>query len=190
MTWNPRFGAEDAALVERCRRGESRAWNELVGRHQRIVYAIVRRTGSDEHVAADVFQAVFARLLEHLPRLQHPERLQAWIVTTAKREALRLRHLSQRERSTGDPDGAAWLDTLEDEAPLAETALESLQQLALLRTALDRIEPRCRDLLTRLFADPPPAYEDVGRELGLPVGSIGPTRARCLGKLRRLFDET
>ena len=79
---------DDAALVARCLRGEARAWAALVQRYQRLVYAIVRRIGLDEHAAADVFQTVFARLVQHLPRIADPHRLQAWIVTTAKREAL------------------------------------------------------------------------------------------------------
>ena len=86
---------DDAALVARCRSGDGAAWAALVRRYQRIVYAIAMRTGADEHAAADVFQTVFARLHEHLPRLSPPERLQAWIVTTAKREALRMRQIGR-----------------------------------------------------------------------------------------------
>jgi RNA polymerase sigma factor (sigma-70 family) len=114
---------DDAALIARCRQGDGAAWAALVRRYQRIVYAIVRRAGADEHAAADVFQTVFSRLLEHLPRLTQPDRLQAWIVTTAKREALRARHLAQRTVSmtrADDATGAALEDTLRDDAPLAQ----------------------------------------------------------------------
>ena len=76
---------DDAALVSRCRRGEAPAWAALVHRYQRLVYAIVRRVGLDEHAAADVFQTVFSRLVEHLPRIADPQRLQAWIVDDARR---------------------------------------------------------------------------------------------------------
>ena len=187
---------DDAALVARCRIGDGAAWAALVRRYQRIVYAIAMRTGADEHAAADVFQTVFSRLHEHLPRLAQPERLQAWIVTTAKREALRVRQIGRRTVSmtrvddADDGAGDAIEDSFADDAPLAEEALDRLQQLNLLRTALDRLDARCRGLLTLLFADDDerPAYDEVARRLALPVGSIGPTRARCLAKLRGLVE--
>jgi len=185
--------SDDASLVARCLQGEAGAWAALVRRYQRLVYAIVTRAGLDEHAAADVFQTVFSRLIEHLPRLTQPDRLQAWIVTTAKREALRMRHLGQRTVSIGSPDdapGEGLEHSLPDDAPLAEEALSALQQLDLLRAGLDRLDARCRDLLLMLFGDEDerPAYDEVARRLAMPVGSIGPTRARCLGKLRQLVD--
>ena len=184
---------DDADLVARCLQGEAAAWAALVRRYQRLVYAIVMRAGLDEHAAADVFQTVFTRLLAHLPRLNQPDRLQAWIVTTAKREALRLRHLGQRTVSMTAPDdapGEGLEQTLADASPLAEAVLSELQQLDLLRAGLDRLDLRCRDLLLLLFGDEDerPAYDEVARRLAMPVGSIGPTRARCLGKLRTLVE--
>ena len=186
---------DDAALVARCRHGEAAAWAALVRKYQRLVYAVVMRVGFDEHGAADVFQTVFARLLTHLPQLQQPDRLQAWIVTTAKREALRARQLAQRTVSLtrdDDAEGDGLEDTLADDSPLAEQALSDLQQLHRLRLGLDQLDLRCRDLLTLLFADEEErlAYDDVARRLDMPVGSIGPTRARCLGKLRQLVAAT
>lgn len=183
---------DDATLVARCRAGDAAAWAALVRRYQRLVYAIVMRAGLDEHAAADVFQTVFSRLVQHLPRLAQPERLQAWIVTTAKREALLMRRLGQRTVSmTRDDDalGEAIEDTLPDDSPLAEEALSELQQFDLLRRAVDRLDERCRDLLLMLFSDADERlpYDEVAQRLAMPVGSIGPTRARCLGKLRKLF---
>jgi RNA polymerase sigma factor (sigma-70 family) len=185
-------GAEDAALVARCRAGDAAAWPLLVRRYQRLVYAIVGRAGLDAHAAADVFQTVFSRLVQHLPKLAQPERLQAWIVTTARREALLARRVGQRTVSLSrddDEDGAPAFDVADD-APLAEDALSSLQQQHRLRQALDALDARCRDLLLLLFRDEDDkvGYEDIGRRLGMPVGSIGPTRARCLGKLRQLVE--
>lgn len=185
---------DDASLVARCRQGDAAAWAALVRRYQRLVYAIVQRTGLDEHAAADVFQTVFARLLSHLPSLVQPDRLQAWIVTTAKREALRARHLAHRTVSMTRPDdneGDAFEDTVADDSPLAEQRLSDLQQLNLLRNALDSLDPRCRDLLLLVFRDDDERlpYDEVARRLGVPLGSIGPTRSRCLAKLRRLVDD-
>lgn len=192
---------DDASLVARCRQGDGTAWAALVQRYQRLVYAIVRRFGDDEHAAADIFQTVFSRLLQHLPKLDDPSRLQAWIVTTAKREALLQRKRAQRtvsmhrsgdDASGGDAGGAAgWAADWEpvDETDGPERQLDDLQQLHAVRQAMDRLDARCRDLLALLFTDDDDRvpYEEVGRRLGLPVGSIGPTRARCLGKLRGLM---
>lgn len=183
---------EDAALVARCRQGDATAWAVLVKRYQRLVYAVVMRAGHDEHTAADVFQTVFSRLLQHLPRLAQPERLQAWIVTTAKREALLARRIGQRTVSmtSDDDDAPGPAADLADSAPLAEDALSDLQQLNRLRQSMDRMDERCRTLLTLIFADEDDKlpYEEIASQLGMPIGSIGPTRARCLQKLRRLVE--
>lgn len=184
---------DDAALVSRCRRGEATAWEALVHRYQRLVFAIVRRAGLDEHTAADVFQTVFSRLIAHLPRIADPQRLQAWIVTTAKREALlTLRH-GRRTLSMTRADGAVDEDPeydIADDSPLPEEALAELEQFDQVRHALDRLEERCRELLLMLFRDTGDKlpYEEVAQQLGMSVGSIGPTRSRCLAKLRQLLD--
>ncbi len=186
---------DDASLVARCRVGDASAWRTLVGRYQRLVYAIARRVGFDDHAAADVFQTVFVRLHEALPRLQQPERLQAWIVTTARRESLLQLRRAKRTVSLapageatadGGADDVAGFDPV-DEALLPDEQLEQLQELHRVRRALDALDERCRRLLLLLFDDGPAGggYEQVGAELGMPVGSIGPTRARCLDKLRR-----
>ncbi len=184
---------DDAALVARCRSGDGSAWAALVERYQRLVYAIVRRMGQDEHAAADVFQTVFSRLLQQLPRIAEPSRLQAWIVTTAKREALLQRRIALRtvsmSRSDDGPEDAADWDVA-DETPIAEEALADLQQIHELRNAMERLDERCRSLLLLLFReeDEMLSYEEVARRLAAPVGSIGPTRSRCLDKLKRLVS--
>ncbi len=182
---------EDAALVARCLRGESAAWAALVQRYQRLVYAIVLRIGLDEHGAADVFQTVFTRLILHLPRIADPQSLKGWIVTTAKREALLQRKLGKRNVSTTIADDATEDDAdwdFADTSPIAEQALDDLQQQVMVRDGLDRLDARCRDLLLLIFCDEDDklSYEEVARRLGISVGSIGPTRARCLDKLRAL----
>lgn len=187
-----RSGDDDAILVVRCLRGEQAAWSALVQRYQRLVYAIVRRAGLDEHTGADVFQTVFSRLVQHLPRIGDPSRLQAWIVTTTKREAILQSQRSQRTvsmtRESGE-DGEANEWDIADDSPTAEAALDDLQQLHRVRQALDRLEPRLRDLMVILFSDDDRKvpYEEIAAKLGIPVGSIGPTRARCLQKLRKML---
>lgn len=183
---------EDAELVARCRRGDQRAWTALVQRYQRLVYAIARRAGLPDDAAADVFQTVFARLVQHLARIAEPSRLQAWVVTTAKREALLQRRLGQRTTSL-TRDGGAGSEEWEvvDETPAAEATLEALQQLNLVRGAVEVLDERCRTLLLMLFSNSGEklSYDEVAQRLGAPLGSIGPTRSRCLDKLRRSLSE-
>lgn len=182
--------ADDAELVERCRRGEEQAWALLVRRYQRLVYTIVLRVGLDQHAAADVFQTVFSRLLDHLPRIAQPDRLRAWIVTCAKREALLQRARARRTVSLSpveDAQGPSSTLELADEAPLPEEVLSGLQQAHVVREALERMDERCRSLLVLMFQDEEPAYQEIARRMDMPVGSIGPTRARCLDKLRRML---
>ena len=183
--------SDDATLVARCRAGDGTAWPLLVHRYQRLVYAIAQRAGLDDELAADVFQTVFLRLLQQLPRIADPGRLQAWIVTTAKREAWLQRERSQRTVSmtSTDPDSVddeAW--SVADGAPGPEDSLAQWQQLASVQRGLDRLDERCRQLLRALFGTESSAYEDVALRLDMPVGSIGPSRSRCLAKLRRWVD--
>lgn len=187
---------DDASLVSMCRAGDAGAWALLVHRYKRLVYVVALRAGLDEHGAADVFQTVFSRLVQHLPRIADPTRLQAWIVTTAKREALLQRQRQRRLQSLtpaddeGDGADAAW--DVADEAAIPEELLERLQMQHRVRQSLDRMDERCRGLLDLLFRDDDdrPGYDEIGARLGMPVGSIGPTRARCLDKLRRLVEES
>ena len=178
----------DAELLEGCRRGDAAAWEALVKRYERLIYAIPRRAGLDEDAASEVFQEVFTTLFEKLDDISQPDRLHAWLVTTAKRKTWRLigsRPPSSR-RPAGDADEGtdAELLALPDNAPLPDEVLVRLEQQHQVRAALSALDERCRKLLTLLFyrADPPP-YSDIAAAIGAPEGSIGPTRARCLQKL-------
>jgi RNA polymerase sigma factor (sigma-70 family) len=182
----------DAELVARCRAGSQVAWRALVTRFQRLIYTVPRRAGLDDDAAGDVFQATFTRLFEHLERLQQPERVQAWLVTTARRETLRW--LAERSRphvsaGSGDEDDDDPLAAVPDPSPLPDALLDDLQQQHRLRRALERLDERSRTLLELLFlADPSPPYAEIAARLGMPEGSIGPTRARALQKLRALLQ--
>lgn len=184
----------DVELVQHCLQGRQHAWRALVHRYQRLVFTVARRAGLDEHTAADVLQSVFEKMHRHLPQLAQPERLRAWLVTTAKRETLTLLRLAARQRwadepASDDDDDTPLIERLPDPAPLADERLQELQEAQRMHVALDRLDERCRLLLTLLFADEDerPAYDEVARRLGMPEGSIGPTRSRCLDKLRRLY---
>lgn len=187
----PRAFAPDAELIAACRRGESGAWERLVHRFERLIFTVPRRAGLGPDEAADVFQTVFMRLHERLQELSHPDRVQAWLVTTAKRETLRVLELQRRRapspapRFADDDEGPAPEAELVDPDPLPEDLLDDLQQRQLVRLAFLSIGEPCHSLLKALyFSDEPVPYAEISARLGMPVGSIGPTRARCLAKLR------
>ncbi|HWQ11725.1 MAG TPA: sigma-70 family RNA polymerase sigma factor [Roseiflexaceae bacterium] len=177
----------DAELVLGCRRGEEAAWDALVGRYQRPVTAIARRAGLDAEQAADVLQRVLTALVEQLDRIEHPELIGAWLLTAARREAWRQR---RRERTAGGTldDLARGGEASNGPAP-DEDMLRSEERDAV-QTALNALDERCRRLLMLLFERPdPPSYAAIAASLGVGEGSIGPTRARCLEKLRRLLSD-
>jgi RNA polymerase sigma factor (sigma-70 family) len=131
-------------------------------------------------------QTTWLRLVEHLGTLQQPERVGAWLGTTARRESLRLAKVrGQSVDRTSDQD----LSVLPDAAPSIEESLLTRERDAELYRAVLQLNERCQQLLRVLSASPPPRYETVSEALGLPVGSIGPTRGRCLEKLRRVLTD-
>ena len=175
----------DEQLLAGCRRGEEGAWEALVQRYQRLIYAMPRRAGLDEDAAAEIFQDVFTTLLESIENIEQPSRLQAWLVTTAKRKTWRMvgRAKSLRPFASED-EGEDEMYDLADEGLLPDEALTRLEEQHLVRAALEELGERCRALLQMLFyaAEAPP-YSEIAAALGTSEGSIGPTRARCLKKL-------
>lgn len=174
---------DDPALVAACLAGDQRAWEAVVDRYGRLVYSVPRRAGLSEADADDVFQVVFAAMVRALPGLRDQTRLSSWLITTARRESWRV---SARVRAGGAeldeavPDRAA--------APIENVA--RLEREQAVREAMAGLDPKCRDLLTALFLDPEPAaYGVVAERLGMAIGSIGPTRARCFRKLEPLLRE-
>ena len=183
----------DSDLWQRCRGGDSAAWAVLVRRFQRLVYTVPRRAGLGEAQAADVFQTTFTRLVEHADRIADPSRLQAWLVTTAKRESLRLVEASRRFVAPTPPgDDSQDQDLLADfpdPGLLPDELIEGLQQHHRLRRAVDRLDARSRQFVELLFLqDEPLPYSAIAARLGIAEGSIGPTRARCLAKLRTSLE--
>lgn len=182
----------DSQLVLACRRGDQLAWEKLIRRYQRLIYAIPLRAGLDEDHAAEIFQDVFTTLFQKLNDLEQPEKLQAWLVTTTRRKTLHAISKAQvRQQSHVDTDESPYLaTTIRDEAPLPDEQLLILEEQHRVRTALASLDERCRTLLEMLFYLPePPSYSDIAASLRIPEGSIGPTRARCLAKLLRLLKK-
>ena len=179
----------DETLVLACRRGDPNAWVALVERYQRLIYSIARRASLDEDQSADVFQRVFATLVEHLDRVENPALIGAWLATTARHEAWRF---SRRERAArmSSSDSQSQASDLIDDGSSLDEVLVRMEEQHKVRTAMAALDERCRTLLTLLFYRPdPPSYAEIAAALGASEGSIGPTRARCLQKLHRLLDE-
>jgi RNA polymerase sigma factor (sigma-70 family) len=160
----------------------------LVRRYQRLVYTIPLRAGLDKDASADVFQEVFATLVRRLDTIEDPDRLSAWILTTAKRTTWRLVRQARAARVSEQVLESEALE-LPDTEPLPEHVVAQLEQQHEVRTALCSLDERCRRLLTMLFyaPGPPLPYSSVAAELGMAEGSIGPVRARCLERLLRLL---
>ena len=182
----------DLELVLACRRGDQLAWEKLIRRYQRLIYAIPLRAGLDADHAADIFQDVFTTLFQKLNDIEEPERIQAWLVTTARRKTSRLKSKAQAMPHSAlnaelpANESAAILD----ESPLPDEQLVILEEQHRIRTAVSLLDERCRKLLEMLFYNAePPSYSEIAASLGIPEGSIGPTRARCLGKLLRMLQK-
>jgi RNA polymerase sigma factor (sigma-70 family) len=183
----------DGKLVIACRRGEADAWEALVNRYQRLIYTIPLRAGLDEDRAAEVFQRTFAALLEHIDRIEQPERIRAWLVTTTRREALRMISRKKTELTFTEADelhGQSSYEAVPDTDLLPDEVLEQLEVQHSLRAAIAMLDERCRRLLNLLFYRPDlPPYSEIAAALEIPEGSLGPTRARCLKKMRRLLED-
>jgi RNA polymerase sigma factor (sigma-70 family) len=181
----------DADLVSECRSGSKRAWEALVRRFQRLIFTVPRRAGLSEEQAADVFQIVFTKAFEHLDSIAQPDRIQAWLVTTAKRESLALLRERRSTVSIGEPDeegGEAY--DVPDENPLPEDVLESLQLQRELHEAVKQLDPKSQEFVKLVFLQEEPLpYSEVAARLGISEGSIGPTRARNLEKLRAILSQ-
>ncbi|MDG4819308.1 MULTISPECIES: sigma-70 family RNA polymerase sigma factor [unclassified Micromonospora] len=172
-------------LVAAASDGDEAAWAELVRRYTPLVVAVIRAHGMSRADAADVNQTVWLRLVERLGQLRDPEALAAWLATTTRRECYRLSRLDRRMRPVDPYDDTldARHGSLVDAVTPDEELLRAERRQAL-REGFAQLPPRCQDLLALLTADPPASYREIGERLGMPVGSIGPTQARCLRKLR------
>lgn len=170
---------ELARLVRAAAEGDQDSWNALVDRFSGLLWATARAHRLSAADSAEVVQTTWLRLVEHLDRIREPERLGAWLATTARHEALRLIRRGAREFAASDLDD---LDQRLDE-PAAGAILLAERDVTLWR-AFASLSERCQALLRLLIADVPPSYDEVSQALAIPVGAIGPTRQRCLERLR------
>ena len=169
-----------AALVRAGSEGDSVAIGHLVARFDRMLRTIVRSYRLSSWDTDDVIQATWLQFMQHGRELREPAAVSGWLATTARRQSLRMLQRHVREVLTDDP-------ALGESGELAEPERELLatERRELLRGALSELPDRHRTLMRMLVTQPELSYEEVGRRLAMPVGSIGPTRARSLDRLRR-----
>ena len=170
-----------ASLVRAAGEGDEGAWGALVDRFERLVWAVARDHGLSTVDSADVSQTTWLRLAEKLTALREPERVGAWLATTARYESLEL--LRREARQVPVDAFGAFADRLEA-GDVEQGLLDEERDVELWR-AFNRLSPPCKVLLRAMLADPTPSYAEISTALGLPMGSIGPTRNRCLDRLRR-----
>jgi RNA polymerase sigma factor (sigma-70 family) len=169
------------ALVARAAGDDQQAWDELIERYAPLVWAICTRYRLSSHDIEDVGQSVWLLLVEQLGKLREPAALPGWLATTTKRECLRVvtaTRKSQQLGSTVDDALVADKRAIDEEILVAE-------RNAALRTACTELPPHGQRLLAMLFRDPPCSYSEISATLGIPIGSVGPQRARCLERLRQ-----
>lgn len=183
---------EDRDLIAACLSGEHAAWEALIRRYQRLIYSIPLKSGLSADDAADIFQSVCLRLYEKLATLREHDKISSWLITTTTRECWRVSALGRREPQPSNSDDESETDSLSQlpaTEPLADEQHEMLERQQAVRDAIESLSQRCRELLTMLFYDrEESSYADIARRMAMPVPSIGPTRARCLDKLRRALE--
>jgi RNA polymerase sigma factor (sigma-70 family) len=186
-----------ADLVTAALDGERSAWDALVERLHRVVWKAVNMTTYDREVRDDAFAATWLRLAERLHTIREPEKLPGWLTTTACNEVRQIvRQRSRQHLSLDDPisgaagstDGAGLLDVLVGDPGEHAGAMLRDEQCRTVRAAFARLDEGCREIITVLvLADPPIAYDEASEMLGRPIGSLGPTRRRCLEKMKSLL---
>lgn len=175
---------EDVVLA--AQRGDQVAWRELVRRFGRLVWVIARSYRLTEQDAEDVSQTTWLQLALHVRTLKDPSAVRGWLSTTARRESLRL--AARRRELPADPLRPG-LDRIDDDAVQGEDVVLRAELRERVREAFTRMSEPCQRLLTLLMADPPTPYAEISAKLGIPRGGIGPTRARCLDRLREVIGK-
>jgi RNA polymerase sigma factor (sigma-70 family) len=174
-----------ASLVRRAAEGDRQAWEGLVDQYARLIWSITVDFKLTESDAADVAQTTWLRLLQHIDRIEYPDRVGSWLAATARNECLR--SLAARKKVVLGHDDVE-LESAVPHGPEIDERLLADERAQVVRDALSHLPGRWQRLLELLMADPPASYADISNELGLPIGSIGPTRGRCLARLRVLLQ--
>ena len=182
----------DRELIVACLDGDSTAWETLITRYQRLIYSIPMKARLSPDDAADIFQSVCLKLYEKLSTLRDHERVSSWLITTTTREVWRVAARNRRDATTasGDEEGTDVINQIPSTGPLADEQRQALEQQQIVRQSVEALPERCRKLVTMLFYEKDElSYADIARRMNMPVPSVGPTRARCLEKLKKLLQD-
>jgi RNA polymerase sigma factor (sigma-70 family) len=182
----PATFANDQELLHACRQGDERAWQQLLTQYERLVFSIPRSYGLASEDAADIVQIVFSALLKQLPTLRDDSNLGGWLAQVARRQTWRL-----LKRRKIEPVEALDQESVAQLLPTTTGEIERWELAEWLHRGLNRLGGRCQELLTALYFDgEEPSYAEIARRLQIAEGSIGPTRARCLQRLREVLGDS
>lgn len=174
----------NAELLARCRAKDETAWNALVGRHAQKMWAVIRLHGLRDADADDVFQLTATRLLTHLDTIREPDKLGAWLATTARNECLRLLGRGRRQIPSG---GGEEFELVDEAIAAPDSNLIRSDEVREVWDAVAKLPAHCQRLLRFLMLEDEPSYLEISAGLAMPMGSIGPTKRRCLDHLRGLL---
>jgi RNA polymerase sigma factor (sigma-70 family) len=177
MGFTPRADTSHRQLIESCLRGEQSAWTQLVAKYERLIYSVAHTLCPEMEDCADVFQRVCLALYQNLDRLRSDQVIPAWLTTVTRRQAYKVIRAKKPYAQ------------IDENELLVQANVELIKEEFQIQLAIERLDDRCRRLIHLLYFDSnEPSYTEISAELGMPVASIGPTRARCLEKLRKLLS--
>jgi RNA polymerase sigma factor (sigma-70 family) len=171
----------DTALVRAARRRDPAAWTHLVERHDRLIRAVCHAHRLAAADVEDVRQTTWLRAFEHIERIREPQKFGSWLAAVARNECLS----TLRHRTRVRPYSVELEHKLSDPSPAPETVLLAAERRAAVQGAVRKLSSRDRAFLSRAFHEREPSYAEIGGALGMPIGSIGPTRGRVLERMRR-----
>ena len=177
---------EDERLVQECLAGDEKAWNTLIDKYKRLIYSVPVKYGFSPDDAGDIFQNVCIDLFTNLAKLRKIESLRSWLITVATHKCF---HWKKQQKGDVELD-AMEQEMAEEIAAAAPQVLQEVQEEQAVRDAIERLTPRCAQLVKLLFYEQPPVpYNEVAQKLGLATGSIGFIRGRCLNRLQKILAE-
>ncbi|MGI8924498.1 MAG: RNA polymerase sigma factor [Fimbriimonadales bacterium] len=176
-------------IFAKCRIGDQAAWSALVQKYQNLVYSIPTRMRLGREDCADVFQTTFVALAANIDRIEQAAALPKWLSVTASREALRIKRIAGSHQTVSESDKLSLDEVVASEERSAEASAIDAVEAEVVRSAVGGMDKKCRELLSLLFFENDVAYSEVSERTGMPVGAIGPTRSRCLDKLRKTLAD-
>lgn len=178
----------DQDLIRACRNGDAGAWEQVLNKYERLVFSIPLRYGLDHAAAADIAQITFTILFQSLDELRDDSHLGGWLATVARRHTWRLQKHARRE-SPVENDDLPEIEPMFGDS--GDSPIDQLEEIEWVDQGLSKIDKRCRELLHALYFDTQQtSYTEIAERLRLPLGSIGPTRARCLERLKQVLQES